>query len=235
MSAVEDEDVESKEAAPDVHDDGEKSGTALRYTLTKPPPIIFTIGAALQHTLMCVPSFLVGSSLAADIVGAEHDSVIRSKLFSTIIFMSGVCTLLQTALGARLPIIQGLSAAFLPVLLTAQRSPEWTCTESSTNINSTHSNSTYVNITDDTNSTPGTASMADVLSCLTPEDKLREISGSLMAASTVEIFLGGTGLVGHLMKFVGPVTVAPTIALVGLSVYKVPIAYTRSSWELALL
>ncbi|XP_067653490.1 solute carrier family 23 member 1-like [Haliotis asinina] len=229
MSGVEDEDVESKEAAQDVHNDGDKSETALRYTLTKPPPVIFTIGAALQHAFMCVPSFLVGSSLAADVVGAEHDSVIRGKLFSTTLFISGVCTLLQTAVGARLPMIQGPAAAFLPVLLTAQRSREWTCTESSTTINSTYRNVTGSGYTNSTSAT------TDLTSCLTPEDKLREISGSLMAASAVEILIGGTGLVGHLMRFVGPVTVAPTIALVGLSVYKVPIAYSRSSWELALL
>ncbi len=48
MSGVEDEDVESKEAALDVHDKGVKSETALRYTLINPPPVIFTIGAALQ-------------------------------------------------------------------------------------------------------------------------------------------------------------------------------------------
>ncbi|XP_048251483.1 solute carrier family 23 member 2-like [Haliotis rufescens] len=193
---------------------------------------------------MCVPSFLVMSFLAAEIVGADHDSLIRTQLFSTVIFTSGACTLLQTALGARLPMIQGPAASFLPALLAAQRSREWSCTDSSTDNNSTDYNSTYYNstdynITDDgynnTTSTLDTVPRADLPTCLSPEDKLREISGSLMAASAVEILIGGTGLVGLLMKFVGPVTVAPTIALVGLSVYKVPIAYTRSSWELSLL
>ncbi|XP_071098119.1 solute carrier family 23 member 1-like [Haliotis cracherodii] len=243
MSDVEDKDVGSEDAAPDVHEDGEKSETALRFTLTKPPPVLFTLGAALQHTFICVPYFLIGCFLTADIVGADHGSLIRTQLFSTIIFTSGACTLLQTALGTRLPMIQGPSVAFLPALLAAQRSREWSCTYSSTDYNSTHNNSTdynstYYNITDEgynTTSTPDTVSTGDLPTCLSPEDKLREISGSLMAASAVEILIGVTGLVGLLMKFVGPVTVAPTIALVGLSFYKVLIAYSRSSWELSLL
>ncbi|XP_067657421.1 solute carrier family 23 member 1-like [Haliotis asinina] len=55
-----------------------------------------------------------------------------------------------------------------------------------------------------------------------------------MAASLVEMVIGGTGLVGRLLRFVGPITVAPTIALIGLSLYKIPIRYSTSSWELSL-
>ena len=36
-----------------------------------------------------------------------------------------------------------------------------------------------------------------------------------------QIFIGFTGLVGVLLRFIGPITVAPTIALVGLSLFQV--------------
>ena len=54
-----------------------------------------------------------------------------------------------------------------------------------------------------------------------------QMSGSLMAASMVEVVIGMLGIVGPLMRLVGPITVAPTITLIGLSLYKVPIQYSR--------
>ncbi|XP_046368354.2 solute carrier family 23 member 1-like [Haliotis rufescens] len=69
---------------------------------------------------------------------------------------------------------------------------------------------------------------------LSETEKLQKLSGSLMAASLVEIFIGATGVVGALLRYIGPVTVAPTISLVGFSLYKIPILYSRPSWEIAL-
>jgi nucleobase transporter 1/2 len=42
-----------------------------------------------------------------------------------------------------------------------------------------------------------------------------------MLSSLFQIFVGFTGLVGVLLRFIGPITVAPTIALVGLSLFAV--------------
>ena len=42
-------------------------------------------------------------------------------------------------------------------------------------------------------------------------------TGVEMAGALAEIVIGYTGLVGLLLRFVGPVTIAPTIALIGLS------------------
>ena len=38
----------------------------------------------------------------------------------------------------------------------------------------------------------------------------------------VEIVIGYTGLVGRLLRFVGPITIAPTIALIGLALWRAP-------------
>ncbi len=47
---------------------------------------------------------------------------------------------------------------------------------------------------------------------------LLQLSGSLAVASVVQVVVGVTGLVGLLMAYIGPLTIVPTIGLIGLSV-----------------
>ena len=44
-----------------------------------------------------------------------------------------------------------------------------------------------------------------------------QIQGSLMVASLTQVVLGCSGLLGVIVHFIGPLTIAPTIALIGLS------------------
>lgn len=47
-----------------------------------------------------------------------------------------------------------------------------------------------------------------------------------MVASLLEMFIGFSGLVGYLLRFIGPLTVAPTITLVGMALF--PVAMEQS-------
>jgi nucleobase transporter 1/2 len=51
------------------------------------------------------------------------------------------------------------------------------------------------------------------------EVKMQHIQGAILVGGAVEIAVGYSGLVGRLTRFVGPITIAPTIALIGLSLY----------------
>ena len=42
-----------------------------------------------------------------------------------------------------------------------------------------------------------------------------------MLSSIFQILVGMTGIVGYLLKFVGPLTIAPTISLIGLGLFPV--------------
>ena len=42
-----------------------------------------------------------------------------------------------------------------------------------------------------------------------------------MVSSLFQIVIGFTGLVGFLLRFIGPLTIAPTITLVGVALFKV--------------
>ena len=54
-----------------------------------------------------------------------------------------------------------------------------------------------------------------------------QLSGSLMVASLLEVLVGGLGLIRLLLHYIGPLTVAPTIALIGLSLFELPVAYAK--------
>lgn len=46
-----------------------------------------------------------------------------------------------------------------------------------------------------------------------------QLQGSIMVASMLQILVGFSGLVGFLMRYIGPLTIAPTVTLIGLSLY----------------
>jgi len=59
--------------------------------------------------------------------------------------------------------------------------------------------------------------------------RLQHVQAAVMAGSLFEIVIGYTGLVGRLLRFVGPITIAPTIALIGLALFRfgAPVAGTH--------
>ncbi|KAL3863439.1 hypothetical protein ACJMK2_005195 [Sinanodonta woodiana] len=64
---------------------------------------------------------------------------------------------------------------------------------------------------------------------------IREISGNLIIASVTQLVIGGTGIIGFLMKFIGPLTIAPTIALIGLSLTGVASSFNQVHWGIAFM
>ena len=54
-------------------------------------------------------------------------------------------------------------------------------------------------------------------------------------ASCVQVFIGCTGLISSIMNKIGPLTVAPTICLVGLSLLQDIARLSGHHWGLALL
>ncbi|WP_267639359.1 uracil-xanthine permease family protein [Haloarchaeobius amylolyticus] len=68
------------------------------------------------------------------------------------------------------------------------------------------------------------------------ESKLLFLQGAIIAAATTEVFIGYLGIVGRLRRLLSPVVVAPTIALIGLSLFNVPqiTAPDQNWWLLGL-
>ncbi|CAB1313579.1 unnamed protein product [Coregonus sp. 'balchen'] len=121
----------------------------------------------------------------------QHDSLTQGHLISTIFFVSGVCTLLQVTFGIRLPIVQGGTFALLAPSMAMLSMPEWTC--------------------------PAWTQNASLVNTTSPE--YIELQGSIMVGSLFQVLVGFSGLIGFFMRFIGPLTIAPTISLIGLSLY----------------
>jgi nucleobase transporter 1/2 len=50
--------------------------------------------------------------------------------------------------------------------------------------------------------------------------RIQHVQGAIIVGAIVEIAIGASGLMGKMLRFVGPITIAPTIALIGLSLFK---------------
>lgn len=56
-----------------------------------------------------------------------------------------------------------------------------------------------------------------------------------MVASLLQILVGFTGLIGFLMRFIGPLTIAPTVSLIGLSLYDSAGEKSGSHWGISAM
>ncbi|KAI8774999.1 solute carrier family 23 member 1 [Biomphalaria glabrata] len=235
MSSVATDDTNKKDEFDFVATgNGESKGvpapaSTLKYKVKDVPPIPVTLMSALQHILLSISGCLTTSAVVADVACVPDDHPVRSQLFCTTLFMVGVCTLMQTAIGVRLPIFQGPSSSFLVPLLALQRDPTWNC---SNIYDVNNDNSEFqANVTMATN----VSTMAGGIDPLPGiKWRLQQMGGALMAASFVEVILGGFGLLGFILRFIGPITVACTISLIGVSLYRLPIIYGRPNFIVAL-
>ncbi|KAK1210917.1 S23A1 protein, partial [Pygoscelis papua] len=62
-----------------------------------------------------------------------------------------------------------------------------------------------------------------------------QIQGAIVVSSLVEVAIGLLGLPGALLSYIGPLTVTPTISLIGLSVFQAAGERAGSHWGIAVL
>ena len=65
--------------------------------------------------------------------------------------------------------------------------------------------------------------------------RIRELQGAVILASLVEVVLGVTGLVGVLLRYIGPLTIAPVITMVALPLVNECSKYCQYNWLIAFL
>ncbi|MBC8401780.1 MAG: solute carrier family 23 protein [Candidatus Marinimicrobia bacterium] len=64
------------------------------------------------------------------------------------------------------------------------------------------------------------------------EVRMQHVQGAIIAGSLFEIVVGASGLAGRLLRFVGPITIAPTIALIGLALFKFGAPEAGKHWPI---
>lgn len=163
-----------------------KEGGMLYTAADVPPPLLGLILGWQHYLTMLGATALIPLIIVPVMGGSPADT---AEVICSIFFVSGLCTLIQTTFGDRLPIVQGGSFAFL---------------------GSTFSTIFLVmgdGIDDDHERFLVT---------------MRTIQGSVLVCGIVQVVLGYSGLFPIILKFISPITIAPTASAVAFSLYGVP-------------
>jgi nucleobase transporter 1/2 len=64
------------------------------------------------------------------------------------------------------------------------------------------------------------------------EVRMQHVQGAIILGAVAEIVIGASGLIGKMLRFVGPITIAPTIALIGLSLFKFGAPTAGKHWPI---
>lgn len=62
-----------------------------------------------------------------------------------------------------------------------------------------------------------------------------QLQGAIMVSALFQILIGMTGVIGLLLRYIGPLVITPTIALVGLSLFSVAGGTASNQWGIAFL
>jgi nucleobase transporter 1/2 len=184
---------------------------ALIYGIDDKPPFLSSLGLGFQHYLTMFGSTVAIPLILSQPLGLDKDPEGLGWLICTMFFVSGITTLLQTTLGNKLPIVQGGTFSFLGPTIAI-------CTMA----------------------TLSDANIAAGLVGVTGEELIREtwqirlqhVQGAIIIGAVAEIAIGYSGLVGKMLRFIGPVTIAPTIALIGLCLFKFGAPLAGTHWPI---
>ncbi|KAJ0021261.1 hypothetical protein Pint_31963 [Pistacia integerrima] len=108
-----------------MDDDGfaPRQHTHMKYELRDTPGLVPIGLYGFQHYLSILGSLILIPLVMVPAMGGTHEDT--SMVVSTVLFVSGVTTLLHTSFGSRLPLIQGPSFVFLAPALAIINSPEF--------------------------------------------------------------------------------------------------------------
>ncbi|XP_047428964.1 solute carrier family 23 member 1-like isoform X1 [Mugil cephalus] len=185
------------------------------YCVTDVPPWYLCIFLAIQHYLTAFGGVISIPLILSEGLCLQHDSLTQSHLINTIFLVCGLCTILQVTFGVRLPILQGGTFALVTPAMAMLSMPEWKCpdwTQDASLVNT--SSPEYIEVW---------------------QTRLRTLQGSIMVASVLQILVGFSGLIGFLMRFIGPLTIAPTVSLIGLSLYDSAGDRAGSHWGISAM
>ncbi|CAG7834205.1 unnamed protein product [Allacma fusca] len=182
----------------------------LYYQINDTPPWYITIFLGFQHYLTMAGSTVSVPFILCPKMCMVDDDPDKANIISTLIFTSGIVTLLQSTLGTRLPIIQGGSFSFIVPALAILQLPEWQCPSA------------------EELSTKDASYKTELW-----QTRMRELQGAIIIASLFEVVFGALGIVGLVLKYITPLTIAPAIAMIGISLFTVAGQHASSNWGIS--
>ncbi|XP_071504484.1 solute carrier family 23 member 1-like [Diadema antillarum] len=189
-----------------------KNRSTVIYGIDDRPPWYSTFLLAMQHFLSDFTGLFATPLILAPYLCIHGNLDIISKLVSTQFVVAGIQTFLQTTFGSRLPIVQGPSFTFLLPAFS------------------------LMNVRGDCPAVTANATNASEIQEEEMKEfqvRIQELSGAVLVASIFEIVVGFAGITSLFLRFIGPLTIAPTIGLIGLSLFNVASSYASQHWGIA--
>ncbi|XP_065606750.1 solute carrier family 23 member 3-like isoform X5 [Cyrtonyx montezumae] len=169
---------------------------------------------AVQASLLCVFHLLLLPAVSEEQLHTPSVSVLLARSF----FACGISTLLQTSLGSRMPLVQILSFEYLvPALVLSSH--------------------LHLGSSADGNGM-AVATVCPEPHCTVTESRaalFREVSGAVLVSGLIQLVLGAVGVCGWVVQRCGPMVLAPSISIIGLSAYKEAAFFCSANWGVALL
>ena len=180
----------------------------------------------MQHYLTAIGGIISIPLILAGYFCMDKDILGISEVIGTIIFVSGIATFLQTTFGIRLPIIQGSTPTFLIPTIAIMSQPIWECPYQKAR----EINGSYVNFTELGLPEPGSLGHREIWMT-----RIREIQGVIMVSSIFQVVIGLSGVMTVALRFIGPLSIVPIVALTGFSLFPVGSDLASGHWWIALL
>ncbi|XP_064926829.1 solute carrier family 23 member 3 isoform X4 [Columba livia] len=169
---------------------------------------------AVQASLLCIFHLFLLPTLPEEPPHVQATSELLARSF----FACGISTVLQTTLGSRLPLVQIPSFEYLvPAMVLSSHLSLGAGTDR---------NGTAV------------ASACPAPHCTAAGSRaasLQEVSGAVLVSGLVQLLLGVLGVCGWAARRCGPMVLAPSLSIIGLSAYKEAAFFCSTNWGVALL
>lgn len=198
---------------PDKHNEEQEADDENRitYGMDDNPPWYMCFFLAIQHYLTMIGAIVSIPFILTPALCMDDENPARGDIISTMIFVTGLVTFVQCTFGCRLPIVQGGTISFLVPILAILRLPQWQCPAAEE-----------------------LRAMDEAQKTEIWQLRMREISGAIAVAALVQVVMGLTGLIGRIIKYVTPLTIVPTVALVGLTLFEHAAQSASQHWGIAV-
>ncbi|NXN29506.1 S23A3 protein, partial [Nycticryphes semicollaris] len=159
------------------------------------------------------------------------------ELLARSLFACGISTVLQTTLGSRLPLVQIPSFEYLvPAMVLSSH----LSLGASMDRNGEHSLCPVGPrpCQCEVNGGTAVASTCPAPHCAVAGSwaaSLQEVSGAVLISGLVQLVLGVSGVCGWAAQRCGPMVLAPSLSIIGLSAYKEAAFFCSTNWGIALL